>query len=86
MATRRGTKSTTPKAISATEFKARCLDLMNSVERTGCSVIVTKRGRPVAMLAPVRARRTSAYGFMKGRIKILGDITSPVDERWDAEQ
>lgn len=86
MATRRGTKSAAPKAISATEFKARCLDLMDSVERTGCSVIVTKRGRPVAVLAPVRGRRTSAYGCMKGLIKIVGDIESPIDVRWDAEQ
>lgn len=72
--------------MSAADFKARCLDLMDLVERTGRSVVVTKRGRPVAMLTPLRTRHASAYGFMKGRIKILGDIVSPIDVRWNAEQ
>jgi prevent-host-death family protein len=72
--------------MSAADFKVRCLELMDSVERTGRSVVVTKRGRPVAVLAPVRERRASAHGFMKGRIQILGDIVAPVDVDWDAER
>jgi prevent-host-death family protein len=72
--------------MSAADFKARCLESMDTVERTGRSVIVTKRGRPVAVLAPVRERRSSAYGFMKGRMQILGDIVAPVDVTWNAEQ
>lgn len=72
--------------MSAADFKARCLELMDVVDRTGCSVVVTKRGRPVAMLAPVRIRRASAFGFMKGRVKILGDLVAPIDVSWNAEQ
>ncbi|HEY0478903.1 MAG TPA: type II toxin-antitoxin system Phd/YefM family antitoxin [Kofleriaceae bacterium] len=75
-----------PATMSAADFKARCLELMDSVERTGRSVVVTKRGRPVAVLAPIRERRASAHGFMKGRIQILGDIVAPVDVDWDAER
>ena len=75
-----------PATMSAADFKARCLDLMDNVEQTGRSVIVTKRGRPVAVLAPVRMRSASAYGFMKGRIRILGDIVAPIDVGWDAER
>ena len=74
-----------PETISAAEFKAKCLELMDSVAATGASVVVTKRGRPVARLSPVRARRGSAFGSMKGRIRILGDIVSPIDEAWDAD-
>ena len=75
-----------PPTISAAEFKARCLELMDSVARTGSSVVVTKRGKPIATLGPVRPRRRSAYGFLKGRIKILGDIISPIDVKWDADR
>ena len=70
--------------ISAAEFKAKCLDLMDSVSETGAPIVVTKRGRPVAMLAPVRPSRNALRGIMKGRIRILGDIVSPIDVVWDA--
>jgi prevent-host-death family protein len=75
-----------PTSISAAEFKAKCLDLMDSVSETGASIVVTKRGRPVAMLAPVRPSRNSLRGIMKGRIRVLGDIVSPIDVVWDAEK
>ena len=80
------TKSNTgvPAQISAGEFKATCLELMDAVERTGSSVVVTKRGRAVARLAPVRARPRSAFGLLKGRIRIKGDIVAPIDVRWNA--
>lgn len=58
---------------------------MDEVERTGESVVVTKRGRPVARLAPVRIAR-SARGAMKGQIEVLGDIISPIDVEWNANK
>jgi prevent-host-death family protein len=73
-----------PSQISAAEFKATCLDLMDEVERTGTSVVVTKRGRAVARLAPVRTQIRSAFGLMKGRIVIRGNIVDPIDVPWDA--
>lgn len=79
-------RSSRPASISAAEFKAKCLDLMDSVSETGASIVVTKRGRPVAMLAPVRPSRNSLRGIMKGRIRVIGDIVSPIDVAWDAEK
>jgi len=70
--------------ISAAEFKAKCLDLMDSVSETGAPIVVTKRGRPVAMLAPVRPSRNALRGILKGRVRILDDIVSPIDVVWDA--
>lgn len=70
--------------ISATEFKAKCLELMDSVSQTGVPVVVTKRGRPIAMLAPVRPSRNTLRGIMKGRMRILGDIVSPINVIWGA--
>jgi prevent-host-death family protein len=70
--------------ISAAEFKAKCLELMDSVSETGAPIVVTKRGRPIAMLAPMRPSRNTLRGIMKGRMRILGDIESPIDVVWDA--
>jgi prevent-host-death family protein len=70
--------------MSAAEFKAKCLELMDSVSETGVPVVITKRGRPVATLAPMRPSRNTLRGIMKGRMRILGDIVSPIDVVWDA--
>jgi prevent-host-death family protein len=78
------TRKKVPATISAAEFKARCLQLMDAVAETGETIVVTKRGRAVAVLAPARRARTSAFGVMKGRAKILGDLVAPIDVAWEA--
>ena len=72
--------------IQASEFKAKCLALMDEVARTGQAIIVTKNGRPVAELHPHHPPRAkSLIGLHKGRIAIKGDIVSPMGEGlWDA--
>jgi prevent-host-death family protein len=85
MVTKAARAKAPPASISAAEFKAKCLELMDAVAATGASIVVTKRGRPVAKLSPVRPHRESGLGFMKGRIQILGDIVSPIDVTWDAD-
>ena len=72
------------KTIKAGEFKAKCLQLMDEVARTGEPLVVTKRGKPVARLVPSGKRSRSPFGFMKGRARIVGDIISPIDVEWDA--
>ncbi|MBI5366747.1 MAG: type II toxin-antitoxin system prevent-host-death family antitoxin [Planctomycetes bacterium] len=76
--------------IAAGEFKAKCLKLLDEVERDGGEIIITKRGRPVARLVPLREatkkKKKSTYGCMKGTVKILGDIISPLDVEWEALQ
>jgi len=79
-------KAVLPTTMSAADFKAKCLELMDRVATTGRSVVVTKRGRPVAVLSPVRARRRSAFGCMKGRIEIRGDLVAPIDVAWDVDR
>ena len=71
--------------MSASAFKARCLELMDRVAATGESVIVTKRGVAVARLGPVVERPTTLVGFMAGEIELVGDVVEPVEETWDAE-
>lgn len=71
--------------IAAREFKSRCLTLMDEVSTRRTSVIITRRGKPVAMLVPVEAARGKLFGCMKGTGQAAGDIVTPVGKRWDAE-
>ena len=72
--------------IQASEFKAKCLALMDQVARTGQSIVVTKNGKPVAELHPHRPPRAkSLIGLHKGQIGIRGDIVSPTGSKlWEA--
>jgi len=72
------------KTVKASEFKAKCLALMDEVARTGQSVVITKRGEPVAELVPYRSAKLNARGIWKGKVEIVGDIISPIDVEWDA--
>ena len=46
--------ATGTRTMTATEFRAKCLRLMDEVAETGREIVTTKRGRPVARLAPIR--------------------------------
>jgi prevent-host-death family protein len=72
------------RMIKASEFKAKCLALMDEVERTGNAVVITKNGRPVADLVPHRSakKKASLRGIWKNKVFITGDIISPVDAEW----
>jgi prevent-host-death family protein len=63
------------RVIGATEFKARCLALLDEVAESGGTITVTKRGRPVATIGPVKKKAwKSMEGILAGKIKINGDI------------
>ncbi|MFP6743998.1 MAG: type II toxin-antitoxin system Phd/YefM family antitoxin, partial [Alphaproteobacteria bacterium] len=51
------------KTIKASEFKAKCLKLMDEVAETGQPLVITKNGRAVAQLGPVIARRRTLAGL-----------------------
>ncbi|MCH7930204.1 MAG: type II toxin-antitoxin system Phd/YefM family antitoxin [Proteobacteria bacterium] len=70
--------------IKASEFKAKCLQLMDEVAETGQPLVITKNGRPVAQLGPVVSRPATLAGAHRGKITIVGDILAPVDADWEA--
>jgi prevent-host-death family protein len=73
------------QTIKASEFKAKCLALMDRVARTGETILVTKNGKPVAELRPHSgARVSSPFGIHKGLVELTGDIVSPLDVDWEA--
>jgi prevent-host-death family protein len=73
------------KKMSAAEFKARCLKVMDEVQATREAVLITKKGRPVAKLVPAQAPSNEPFGCLSGVVKIYGDIESPVAplEAWE---
>jgi hypothetical protein len=48
-------------------------------------VVASKRRKPVPKLAAVNHCPTSFIGSIKGTMKILGDIVSPLDLKWEAD-
>lgn len=69
------------RSIPAGEFKARCLALLDEVQRTGEEIVVTKYGKPVARLAPLKNSIQHVRKSMN--IEIHDDIISPLDpEDW----
>ena len=84
MDTRGGTSGGT-RTMKASEFKAKCLQLMDEVADGGGEVVITKNGKPVSRLVPYRERPKSFFGADRGRMKIVGDIVGPIDVEWEAE-
>ena len=72
------------RTIKASEFKAKCLKIMDEVAATGEPVVITKNGVPITQLVPARRRPETLFGALKGSLATRGDITAPVDAEWDA--
>jgi prevent-host-death family protein len=77
-----------PETISVSKFKATCLAVLEEIRRTGQTVVITKRGVPIAEVTPTTAGNASAswMGSMAGTCEIVGDIVGTfVDpDDWDA--
>lgn len=76
------------KRISAAQFKAQCLRLMDQVEAQRGEVVITKRGKPVAKLVPIEEAPRSVFGCMAGTVEILGDLIEPTTDPndWEANR
>ncbi len=76
------------KTIGAAEFKAACLRIIDEMNRDGEPVIVTKRGKPVAVLSPVETEKkpVSIWGAMRGTVLRYDDPFAPAADPndWDA--
>lgn len=70
--------------IPAGEFKAKCLEIMERVARTGKAITITKRGKPIAKLVPLdpSTPRAPLFGRMAGSVAYEGDLLAPVEVDW----
>jgi prevent-host-death family protein len=69
--------------IGAGDFKAKCLQLLDDVAEHRESLVITKRGKPVAKLVPMPSS-TELFGALAGSVIKEKDILSPLDAEWDA--
>lgn len=80
------------QTVQASEFKAKCLGMVDQVAQTHEAILITKHGKPVARLCPAEAKppRPSMYGALKGWMTIDPsiDLTKPMipEEDWDFDQ
>lgn len=73
--------------IAAGEFKAKCLRLMDHVQKYHEEIIITKYGKSIAKLTPVEKKKCkSLFGIMKGSLIISGDIVGSTGEKWNADE
>jgi prevent-host-death family protein len=74
--------------IAISEFKAKCLGLLQRVQKTKTPIRITRFGKPIAEVVPPSPTpdRANWLGSMAGTVDILGDIISPVmeDSDWEA--
>jgi prevent-host-death family protein len=75
------------KEIAISEFKAKCLSLLDQVEKTKKPIRVTRFGKPIAEVIPPshEADHANWIGSMKDTMKILRDIVSPANDESDWE-
>jgi prevent-host-death family protein len=76
------------KEVAVSEFKAKCLGLIEEVRKTRKPIRLTRFGEPVAELVPSTPEKNKGrrLGSMAGRMKIVGDIVGPTGslDDWDA--
>lgn len=73
------------RTIQASEFKAKCLALMDDVAATGEVLIVTKNGKPIAELRPYSGGKADSPFGLHRNLRVIGDIVSPIAaDEWQA--
>jgi prevent-host-death family protein len=70
------------KTISAAEFKAKCLAILDNVGQEG--IVITKHGKAVAKLVPYTSQSSQLLGCLRGKLLVRGDSLA-TDLEWDAE-
>ncbi|HEX6494690.1 MAG TPA: type II toxin-antitoxin system Phd/YefM family antitoxin [Acidobacteriaceae bacterium] len=77
------------RTIAAGKFKANCLAIMDEVQKKRETVLITKRGKPVAKIIPaVEEGKDTFFDSLKGQIIFKGDVVSPAFEldEWEMER
>lgn len=71
--------------IAISQFKAHCLEIIEKLQTSGQSVIITKRDKAIAKVLPMDTKKISLFGMLKNKAEIKADILEPIDEKWNAE-
>ena len=74
------------QTLKASEFKARCLKLMDEVQKTGEEIVITKHGKPISKLVPYSVKASTLLGLHEAKISSLDQDIFSSDETWEADQ
>ena len=74
------------QTMKASEFKAKCLKLMDEGQTTGDEIVITKNGKPVSKLVPFRVKPTTLLGLHKGKINSQDKDIFCTGEEFEADQ
>ena len=76
------------KEVAISEFKAKCLGMLEEVRKTRKPIRITRFGQPVAEIVPPSPKKSPKtwLGSMEGTIRIVGDIVGPIssEDDWEA--
>ena len=73
------------RTMKASEFKTKCLALMDEIAESGEEIVITKYGKPVAKLTPCEPEPVNWFGRDRDIIIMHDDLIEPVDVEWEAE-
>lgn len=71
--------------ISVTKFRSHCLSLFDEVADKKITIVVMKRGTPLAKIVPSESPSARLFGALKGSTTTIADITKPLDVIWNAD-
>ncbi len=75
------------REMSVSDLKSHCSRVIEELSKRRKPVVITKRGKPVAMLVPVQEQESKTlFGFARGFVKVHGGILEPIDVEWEAER
>ena len=82
-----GGRASDTDVMAVSEFKARCLEILEGLRTTGHELVVTKHGSPIARVVPVTSPRRPLRGLMKGEMEIVGDLVqTDFADDWEANR
>jgi len=75
------------EVLTISQFKATCLAVLDKVKRTNKAVLITRRGKPIAMInpPPLPEYKQSWLGSFRSKGQIVGDVVSPVIDQKEWE-
>ncbi len=71
------------KTMQASEFMAKCLQVMDEVARSGEVVVITQKGKPLVRLVPHRSPAKTLWGLHAGSATMEDDLVVPTGEVWE---
>ena len=70
---------------NVTHFKNHALGILTQIAESGEELTVTRHGKKLARISPIRASPRVQLGQLRGTVKFNGDIVGPLgDKDWDA--